>query len=220
MDIEVRLPLPDEQIFRYEAMDDILEILARNPTNEFGNRDLQELTGFGGPSVSKALSLLEAMGLIVRRDVGNKTLYRIDERRLREADDPLLEIPQAEFREPLRRFADRIDEELSSTVGIVCFGSVARGEADRASDVDVFVLVDDDDELVAARRTASDVARDLEEERIDGQRYEFEVFVESPESARRRGEDLRPIFQEGIALSESETLRRVKRDLFGGVDIR
>lgn len=133
------------------------------------------------------------MGLIVRRDAGNRTLYRIDERRLRDADDPFLEIPQAEFREPLRRFVDRVNDEVPSIAGILCFGSVARGEADRTSDV----------------------VRDLEEESIDGDRYEFEVFVESPESARKRGEDLRPILQEGIPLVESETFRRVKRDVFG-----
>ncbi|MFC6768005.1 nucleotidyltransferase domain-containing protein [Natrinema soli] len=215
MAVEVRLPLPDEQVFRYAAMDEALEILVRNPTEEFSNRDLQRLTGYGGPSVSKALSLLEAMGLIVRRDSGNRTLYRIDERRLRDADDPLLEIPQAEFREPLGRLVERVDDEVPSIAGILCFGSVARGEADRASDVDVFVLIDEDEDPVSARRTVSDVVRDLEEEPIDGDRYEFEVFVESPESARKRGEDLRPILQEGIPLVESETFRRVKRDVFG-----
>lgn len=214
MAVEVRLPLPDEQVFRYAAMDEALEILARNPTEEFSNRDLQQLTGYGGPSVSKALSLLTAMGLIVRRNAGNRTLYRIDERRLRDADDPLLEIPQTEFREPLRRFIERVDEDVSSIAGILCFGSVARGEADRTSDIDVFVLVGDE-AVVSARRTVSDVVRDLEEAPIDGDRYEFEVFIESSESARKRGEDLQPIFQEGITLVESETLREVKRDVFG-----
>lgn len=217
MGVEVRLPLPEEQVFRYGAMDDSLEILARNPSEEFSNRDLQRLTGYGGPSVSKALSLLEAMGLIVRRDEGNRTLYRIDERRLRGADDPLFDVPQAEFREPLKRFVERIDEQVPSVVGILCFGSVARGEADRASDVDVFVLVDDE-KIVSARRAVSDVVRDLEGEPIGGDRYEFEVFVESPESARNRGEDLRPIFQEGIPLVESETLQRVRRDIFAVVE--
>jgi predicted nucleotidyltransferase len=214
MSVEVRLPLPDEQVFRYGAMDDIVEILARNPSEEFSNRDLQRLTGYGGPSVSKALSLLESMKLVVGRDSGNRTLYRIDERRLRDPDDPFLEIPQSEFREPLRRFVERIDEEVPSVAGVLCFGSVARGEADRASDVDVLVLIGDDEDPVSARRTVSDIVRGLEEEPIDGDRYEFEVFVESPESARKRGADLRPIFQEGIALVESETLRRVKRDVF------
>ena len=214
MAVEVRLPLPDEQVFRYGAMDDIVEILAGNPTEEFSNRELQRLTGYGGPSVSKALSLLESMGLVVRRDDGNLTCYRIDERRLRESNDPFLEIPQAEFRDPLRRFVDRVDEEMS-VAGVLCFGSVARGEADRASDVDVFVLVDNTEEVVSARRTISEIVRELEDEPIDGDRYEFEVFVEAPESARKRGEDLRPILQEGIPLVESETLRGVKRDIFG-----
>ncbi|WP_317175891.1 nucleotidyltransferase domain-containing protein [Halomontanus rarus] len=217
MSVEVRLPLPNEQVFRYGAMDDILEITAQNPSAEFSNRDLQELTEFGGPSVSKALSLLEAMGLVVRRDTGGKTLYQIDEHRLCDTDDPFLEIPQAEFRDPLSRFVNRVNNELATVAGIVCFGSVARGEADRASDIDIFVLVDDDNELVPARRTISDIVRVLEAEPIDGQRYEFEVFVESPASTRRRGEDLRPIFQEGIVLLESEPLQRAKREVFGGV---
>jgi len=216
MRVEIRLPLPDDQIFRYEAMDDILEIAAQNPTEEFTNSELQALTGFGGPSVSKSLSLLEALGLVVRRDSGRKTLYRIEETRLREADDPFLEIPQMEFREPLRTFVEQVVSAVPSVAGVICFGSVARGEADRVSDIDVFVLVENDDELVTARRTVSDVKRDLEAEPIDGQRYEFEVFVESVESARNRGSDLRPILKEGIALHETEVLDRMKRDVFGG----
>jgi len=216
MRVEIPLPLPDDRIFRYEAMDDILEITARNPTEEFSNSELQELTAFGGPSVSKSLSLLEALGLVVRRDSGRKTLYRIEEARLREADDPFLEIPQPEFRKPLRAFVERVTDEVPSVAGVVCFGSVARGEADRVSDIDVFVLVENDDELVTARRTVSDVKCDLESDPIDGQRYEFEVFVESTESARNRGDDLRPILKEGTVLYETETFDRVKRDVFGG----
>jgi len=216
MHVEIRLPLPEEQIFRYEAMDYIVEITAQNPTDEFSNRDLQELTGFGGPSVSKAVSLLEDLSLINRRDMGRKTLYRINETRLDEADDSLLEIPQDEFRKPLRAFVDRVTDELSIVAGILCFGSVARGEADRASDVDVFVLVDEDDELVSARRTISDIKQDLEGQTFDGQRYEFEPFVESSESVRRRGEDLQPIFREGVVLHATEAFDEAKRDVFGG----
>ncbi|MFC3960208.1 nucleotidyltransferase domain-containing protein [Halovivax cerinus] len=215
MDVSLRLPLPDEQVFRYGAMDEIVEILVRNPSASFSNRELQRLTGYGGPSVSKALSLLEAMGLIVGTDTGNRTLYRIDEHRIHDAVDPLLQIPQAEFREPLKRFVERVTADVHSIAGILCFGSVARGEADRASDIDVFVLVGDGEDPVPVRRTISDVTSALEEESIDGDRYEFEVFVESPETARKRGEALRPILQEGIALVESETLRSVRRTVFG-----
>ncbi|WP_458207702.1 nucleotidyltransferase domain-containing protein [Haladaptatus sp. NG-SE-30] len=216
MRVELRLPLPNEQIFRYEAMDDILEITAQNPTDEFSNRHLQTLTGFGGPSVSNALSLLTELGLVIRRDVGRKTLYRINEGRLSEAGDPLLEIPQPEFRKPLRAFIDTVTDELSVIGGIVCFGSVARGEADRASDIDIFVLVDENDELVQSRRTIADIKRDLEDQTFDGQRYEFELFTESVESACKRGDDLRPIFQEGIILHSTQALAQVKQSVFGG----
>lgn len=215
MRVDIQLPLPDEQIFRYEAMDDILEVTAQNPTEEFSNRDLQDITGFGGPSVSKALSLLVDLGLVVRRDAGRKSLYRIDERRLHDADDPLLEIPQAEFRPPIRAFVERTIDELPTRAGIVCFGSVARGEADRTSDIDLFVLVEDHDYLVEARRTVSDVKRTLEERTFDGQRYEFEPFVESEASARNRGDNLRELFQEGVTLYATETLDRVKSAAFG-----
>ncbi|MFC7237674.1 nucleotidyltransferase domain-containing protein [Saliphagus sp. GCM10025317] len=158
------------------------------------------------------------MGLLIRQDTGAKTLYQINERSLFDADDPFLGIPQAEFREPLKRFVNQVGQELSTDAAILCFGSVARGDADRVSDIDLFVLVGDDEELVTARRAVSEVVRELETEPIDGQRYEFEVFVESPESARRRGEDLQPILQEGIVLSESEAFRRVKGEVFGGIE--
>ncbi|WP_375142040.1 nucleotidyltransferase domain-containing protein [Natronoarchaeum rubrum] len=88
------------------------------------------------------------------------------------------------------------------------FGSVARGEADRASDIDVFVLVNDDNELVSARRTISDVKRDLKEQTFDRQRYEFEPFVESSAIFRRLGEGLRPSFAKGLTCTLQRHLTR------------
>lgn len=218
MRVVLRLPLPDEQIFRYAAMDDILEITVTNPADEFSNRELQQLTGYGGPSVTKALSLLGALGLVRRRDTGGKTLYQVDETRLLEADDPLLEIPQKAFRSPLGEFVERVEAEVPSLAGVICFGSVARGEADRSSDIDVFVLVADDDDLVSVRRSVAAVKQTLEDRTFDGQRYEFEPFVESVESATNRGQELLPIFREGVGLYTTDTLDRVRRTVFRGRD--
>lgn len=39
---------------------------------------------------------------------------------------------------------------------------MARGEADRVSDIDLFALIDDDDELVAVRWTISTIKSELE----------------------------------------------------------
>ncbi|TKX52437.1 nucleotidyltransferase domain-containing protein, partial [Halorubrum sp. SP9] len=58
--------------------------------------------------------------------------------------------------------ADNIDNLL----GIVIFGSVARGEADRQSDIDCFVVVDGD--RTTARRQVTDVVAELQSERFDG----------------------------------------------------
>ncbi|MFT7985223.1 nucleotidyltransferase domain-containing protein, partial [Salmonella enterica] len=79
---------------------------------------------------------------------------------IKKPSDPILEIPQAEFRSPVRTFLElttkRLDESL---VGVILFGSVAKGVADRASDIDVQVLVSEN--LMEARRRVLDVLSDL-----------------------------------------------------------
>ena len=98
------------------------------------------------------------------------------------------------------------------------FGSVARGEADRKSDVDIWVLVENHDDLLQARRTVTDIAVELGESQFgeDGDRYEFEVLVESVESAMSHGkadDRIGEIFAEGVVIEDSEALERVKNDV-------
>ncbi|WP_266081511.1 nucleotidyltransferase domain-containing protein [Haladaptatus caseinilyticus] len=62
------------------------------------------------------------------------------------------------------------------------FGSVARGEADRKSEIDLFVLVEGDRTVV--RRIVTEVVAELGDEQFDGDRYEFESYVESVEDGR------------------------------------
>jgi len=51
------------------------------------------------------------------------------------------EIPQEKFREPLKEFAKKAVELTDAILEIVVYGSVARGEADSRSDIDVFILL-------------------------------------------------------------------------------
>ncbi|MFW6196884.1 MAG: hypothetical protein ACOC5D_06075 [Thermoplasmatota archaeon] len=51
----IPLPPPDEHIFRNQAMDDILEILYKNPYDEFSIRELRKITGYGGQIVSDSI---------------------------------------------------------------------------------------------------------------------------------------------------------------------
>jgi len=41
-------PLPDTHVFRYQAADDILELLYRHPHREFTVTELRRVTGHGG----------------------------------------------------------------------------------------------------------------------------------------------------------------------------
>ncbi len=107
----------------------------------------------------------------------------------------------------MRRLTDQIEE----IHGIVLFGSVARGDADRRSDIDCFVLVDGTQ--ATAQQTAHEITSELNEEAFDGDRYKFHVLVESVESAHRYGNRLREIFATGLTLKTSETLTQLKEEV-------
>jgi predicted nucleotidyltransferase len=212
--IFVSVPLPSEQIFRYAAMDDIVGLLVRNPHQEFRVRQLREITGHGGKTVSNALALLQELDLVSTTRKGQSKLVRVNRDRIEKPNDPILAIPQEEFRDPVRAYLSELEDHELDAAGVVLFGSVARGRADRTSDVDVLVVVGGDP--TAARREAQAARQAVESRRFDGERYEFQVLVESIESARQYGPKLHEIFAEGIVLEGSDRLEAVKREVFDG----
>ncbi|WP_390884655.1 nucleotidyltransferase domain-containing protein [Halapricum hydrolyticum] len=118
---------------------------------------------------------------------------------------------QSEFHRPVRDLQSGLRTELEDVRGIVLFGSVARGDADRQSDVDCFVLVEEQQAL--GQQTAYDIVESLQNRRYDGDRYTFHVLVESVETTSQYGDRLREIFAEGLTLFETETLRNVKQEV-------
>lgn len=209
------IPLAPDRIFRTQAMDDILELLYRNPHDQFAVRQLRDVTGHGAGTVDTALTLFEQNDLIRTRRAGNKKLISINRARVQKPDDPILEIPQEEFRDPITEFAEQVkDDQGSNLAGIIVFGSVARGEADRASDIDILVIVED--ELLPARRQIQEIREHIEGNRFDGERYELEVLVESVETATQYGAKLTEIFSVGIKIHESDGLKQVTEDVLHG----
>jgi predicted nucleotidyltransferase len=223
--LELHFPFGDEQVFRYGAMEDILELLIRNPFREFSVRQLREVTGNGSKTTTRAVDLLEELELICVDESGRARSVRLNRKRVTIPDEPLFALPQDEFREPVRQFTERARAEVPSFSALIVFGSVARGEADRQSDIDVWILVEDDNELLQARRTATDIAVDLGEQRFGeaGQRYEFEVLVESVESAQSHGNadnGLEEVLAEGVVIDDSDALAHVKDVVLGGAEAR
>jgi biotin operon repressor len=218
INICVDVPSPsDGTVFRIEAADEILRILADAHETEFTIPELVDATGVTRSTVWRAIELLESISAVQVRETPQRNYVSIHPERLQK-DDPLLTIEQVEFRAPIRAFVDRTVDALGATdevedlVGILVFGSVARGEADRRSDIDLFVVVRGD--RTTARRTITDVVAELEAERFNGDRFEFEPYVETTESATRAGSKLKEIFQEGITVYGGDELTDLRTAVF------
>jgi len=209
------MPLPDKHVFRYQAADDVLELLYRNPHEEFRVTQLRTITGHGGKSVDEAIQILSSLDLVHRDREGRHSLIRINRERIQKPDDPIAEIPQEEFRDPVKAFSDRVAKDQSSNlVSILLFGSVARGDADRTSDIDIQVIVEDD--LLQSRRAIQNIKQNVEESRFEGERYEFQVLVESVETAEQYGEKLREVVSEAITLYSTDQLEELRQVILNG----
>lgn len=127
---------------------------------------------------------------------GRKRFVGVNRNRLDKAN-LFLVVPQSEFHKPIRAFVDRVQEEVEDLTGIVLFSSVAQREADRASDIDLLVIV-----------------RDLEDRPFEGNRYTFECLVEMVEIAHRVGEQLQEQLDERLTLAGSEDLADLRREVY------
>lgn len=210
--IRISFPLPDERLFRNQATEDILFLLVRNPGQEFTVTQLRTITGHGGDTVTTALTVLEAADLIDTRRDGNRRLISANRDRIQNPADPITQIPQAAFRQPVQAFLEELAESTVTPIGVILFGSVARGDADRASDIDLLIIVDRD--VTAARRELTDVRQAVEQQRFDEDRYEFQLMVEAADSVENYGRKLHEIFSEGIVLQDSEQLQDLKQVVF------
>ncbi|MCL7416885.1 MAG: nucleotidyltransferase domain-containing protein, partial [Halalkalicoccus sp.] len=198
--------------FRNQATEDILTLLVRNLRQEFTVTQLRTITGHGGDTVTTALTVLEAADLIGTRREGNKRLISANRDRIQNPADPIARIPQSAFQHPVHAFLETMDDSPVDPVGIVLFGSVARGDADRASDIDLLVIVETD--VMTARRELTEIRRTVEQQRFDGDRYAFQLMVEAADSVENYGPKLHEIFSEGIVLRDSERLQELNGVVF------
>ena len=207
----------ETDVFRLSAADEILDLLVDAHETEFSIPELVDATGAARSTVWRAVDLLDEIGAVRIRETPQRNYVAIDPERLQK-DDPVLAIEQPEFHGPIRAFIGRLrdafdeSDDIDDLIGVVVFGSVARGEADRRSDIDLFVVVDGD--RTSARRLVTDVVSDLSEERFDGDRFAFEPYVESADSARRAGSKLREIFDEGTTVVGTERLQSIRKAVF------
>jgi predicted nucleotidyltransferase len=138
------LPVRDSELFKHGATPPILNFLSDNPDIDVSIRQLSQVVPMSERATREAVNALAANDLIRTYNQGNARRVHINRARLDKPSDPIRNIPQTEFQTPVRVACRYIDDELDDVRGIILFGSVARGTADRQSDIDLWVLVAED----------------------------------------------------------------------------
>ncbi len=212
--ISLDIPAQDADIFKSRAVHDTLSFLTRYHTDEFSITELTDAVDYSQPTITKAVNILATNDLVTDRRDGNTRLVQINPERLSRPDDSFLHIPQAEFHTPVRKAVDELAEQLDTVIGIVLYGSVARGDADRRSDIDLWVLVEDD--RMANQRTANRIRQDLEDQEFDTGRYAYEIDVESLPAVPNYIDELRDVLGDGLVVYDSEKFETVRQMVFHG----
>lgn len=131
-----------ERLFRAPGQISVLRALWKAPSPVTG-RQVQQLAGVHNLTTTKCLDNLERLGLLQRRAAGRAYLYSLkrSHRLVRHLVDPIFKAEEA----APARFTRELGRALTSQcLSAVVYGSVARGEADFASDVDLLVVVRDE----------------------------------------------------------------------------
>ncbi|MBX0297918.1 nucleotidyltransferase domain-containing protein [Halomicroarcula sp. F27] len=154
------------------------------------------------------MNVLSANNLVVESTESNQRLIQINRQRLSIPDEPILRIPQSEYHHPVKTAVTKLRENISDVVGIILYGSVARGDADRRSDIDLWVLTRTG--RAESQREANAIARDLEETEFDGDRYAYDIDVEAVQAIPAYTADIREIIVSGIPVYKTSDFETVE----------
>ncbi|MFD1514111.1 nucleotidyltransferase domain-containing protein [Halomarina rubra] len=212
--IALDVPSRDSRLFKSKATDDVLLFLTRNNTGSFSITELAEAVDYSRPTVTKTVDVLAENDIVVEQRDGTRRLVQINRDRLTIPDDPYLEIPQSEFHSPVQTATEALVEKLDDVLAVVLYGSVARGEADRRSDIDLWVLVRED--RMSNQRRANELRQSLEEDTFDGNRYLFEIDVEGLQAVPKYVTDLQDILRTGIAVHQTDAFDTVRKMVLHG----
>jgi len=216
--ISLSIPSLDPDLFKHKATSDVLLFLTNHRFNNFSLREIANQIGYSHQSVRRAVNVLSSNELVVESRKSNQRLVQINRRRLSVPEDPILRVPQLEYHQPVKAAVTQLRENISDVVGIILYGSVARGDADRRSDIDLWVLTRSG--RAESQREANAIARELEETEFDGDRYAYDIDVEAVQAIPSYTEDIRKIVVSGIPVYKTSDFETVENLLLeeGGDD--
>ncbi len=168
-----------------EMFDEILDpsirlrvagLLVSFPEKEFTGRELAGLLGVSHSNVQRALRVLVEDGLALKKRIGRADIFWANRDHF--SFKALRELFQVKRELPARIARDLHSAFRGSAISVTVFGSYARGEADRRSDMDVLVIAKD-------RAALEDKSAKIEAEFARRYGISLSVKVLSPSDLRK-----------------------------------
>ncbi len=191
-----------ENVFRYAIARDILLFLGKNRYKQFTisdiarNLDIRPNTG----NLRRALQALVLAGLLDEKKEGRGKFLKIKDDVILYPKDPYIQIPQVEFREIVRDIVEKVKRDRR-VVKVILFGGVARGTADRMSDIDFLVVSKD---VIAIQNKTSKIAHNCRTGKMFDQRYGISIRVIDVEELKKPRGFVKDALLEGIVLYERD----------------
>ena len=117
----------------------IVRLLASYPTKEFTGREIADLIGVSHRAVDLALGDLVSLDIMTVHRIGRANVYTANEESQRFKSLASLFKEEARTRDAL---FEEVRSSIPHVLSCVVFGSVARGEEGRDSDLDLLVITD------------------------------------------------------------------------------
>jgi len=190
---------PLDDVFRTATRVKILRLLTRTPEIIFTGREIARNIGVASSNVSLALSGLEKIGVVHSVAKGRSLLYRLNtrhilcERLLRD----LFDKEAGTLNYALGKLFLKWPRDIRSAI---CYGSVARGDEEVSSDVDICFIIRDSSRLGAILRILEQVQSEFY--LCTGNRFSPYVVSARSFMVRYRRDDplIREIASEGLLL--------------------
>jgi predicted nucleotidyltransferase len=196
----IKIPIQNEateKIFRWSYARDLLMLLAKNPYDAFTVSEIiRRLDIRSRDALTKLIDAMQDAGLIESVRVGRKRFISINKKIVELPEKPIFQIPQEEYREVVKKILDQITKE-KDVEKVILFGAVARGTADRMSDIDIMIV---GTKVTKLQEKVSKIAYDCRTGKILKQRFEVNIRVVAPEELKRPRGFIKDALSEGIKL--------------------
>ncbi len=155
--MKFRKPLDD--IFQTPSSIKVLRVLAKSELDLTG-RQIADMAGLNPQTCQNTLDRLNDLRLLAVRRVGRAYLYRLKSNNaiVNKMLAPLFNTEKNLLANELTKVANRLE---GTAIAVILFGSVARGEEEPGSDIDLAVIVQDPETREAAQGLGEEILDEL-----------------------------------------------------------